>query len=1161
MMWRELYLERAPGVTPGLGVRECGPGLNVVVGPNAIGKSTLSRAARAALWDAEDFERRALRGRLVRRGEEWDVEREGDRPARWHGGGTARPALPDARFRGCFHLSLEELLRVGDTDENIAREVKLEMSGRYDLDAVCADARAFQARSRTVSTARERLARAAARVDEVEREARALMEREARLDPLRRERANLLRAVDDRNALEALRDAAAYEAELARLDASLAEDDPLLAKLRDADDFDRLEGQGAELADAERELEAARAALSEAEVALARLALPNDGVGDERLELGARHVRALERLAEERRELQPRLDALAGTAAAARAGTEEWTEDALRDAERLLEERAAADAEADALRSLLEGLGRADADDAGAERVDGDHGDAARALAALVDWCAAPASDGGSARGLLGSLLAAALLLACFAVAALLGAALPALAWLAPLAPIVVAWLLARRAGDKSDSPDRDAARRRYADSGAPEPSAWDAAGVRERLDALVEREAENRARRARTSWLDVRRNDLERIERRRAELDERANALREQLGVSGASALEARHVLDALRRDAERRGLEARADALDARLAASTEELEDVLEAAGVGRAGDRERALARWGDLERRAREHPSALAAKRAATSRRDDARRRLDRARAQRDEWLERRGVAEADVDRVLALRGAFADHLRRRTRAESLRGAVAERRARWAGRDDLLDLGCDEIEERIREAGEGAERARELDAKIASIEAELAQLEKDTRLPERETEREAAEEALDDLRDDALAGTALRELLGEVEARHRREGRPEVLRRADRHLAMFTRDAYRLDDAGDDALQVVEIGSRRRLGPGELSAGTRAQLLLAVRLAYAESIEGDDPLPLFLDEALLGADPERFAAIAHSLGTLIEEGRQVFYLTAEPREEFELRTALGALGESLVVHDLGARRDALIAAAGESLEVVPLAPVPAPEGRDFEDYARALGNVHAVDGFASADELHVLRLWADLPETAYRVLCERRETVGAARSFLEHTKDPPWDAKDRARFQARCCVAERTLELWRVGRAPRLDAETLRESPMGRSSKIEDIVALAERLCWDGDALICALESKEIKNVRGEMVAELREFLLAEGLLSTNAPLDFDALLARVLDDVQPLINDGALTREEAEQLAHRLYRWLEPSAVDVTREGEGESPSETAAAV
>ncbi|MEO2094530.1 MAG: hypothetical protein ABGY71_10745, partial [bacterium] len=104
MKWRSIQLLRAPGVADGLGVSACGAGLNLVIGPNGIGKSTLSRAASAVLWDEVSCESMHVAACFEFGDGAWDVTREGQRPAQWHSAKGERPNLPEARFRDCFYL-------------------------------------------------------------------------------------------------------------------------------------------------------------------------------------------------------------------------------------------------------------------------------------------------------------------------------------------------------------------------------------------------------------------------------------------------------------------------------------------------------------------------------------------------------------------------------------------------------------------------------------------------------------------------------------------------------------------------------------------------------------------------------------------------------------------------------------------------------------------------------------------------------------------------------------------------------------------------------------------------------------------------------------------------------------------------------------------------
>src|SRR5690606_32805647 len=101
---------------------------------------------------------------------------------------------------------------------------------------------------------------------------------------------------------------------------------------------------------------------------------------------------------------------------------------------------------------------------------------------------------------------------------------------------------------------------------------------------------------------------------------------------------------------------------------------------------------------------------------------------------------------------------------------------------------------------------------------------------------------------------------------------------------------------------------------RRLRLEELSTGTKAQLLVSARLAFALTLEDaadgepGETLPFVLDEALTTSDPRRFAELAGAVLDVVEaSGRQFVYLSARPEDaELWRRAAESRPGAPLAV---------------------------------------------------------------------------------------------------------------------------------------------------------------------------------------------------------------------------------------------------------------
>ena len=217
-----LTIERLPGLVGGFSLTGLSAGINLVVGPNASGKSSICRALDALLsGDPQDgpvsleAEFETSRGSLK-------VARQGS-DIHWTRAGEAveAPPLPDPRFRDCFTLRVDDLLAAADRHDPIAARIARDLAGGFDLDQLSNDG-PFKVQA---SGSKEKQAFAAAdrallRARNVHR---GIRERQGRLDSLLRQRDEAELAARQVAACERSLDLLAARTQLRQVDAELSE--------------------------------------------------------------------------------------------------------------------------------------------------------------------------------------------------------------------------------------------------------------------------------------------------------------------------------------------------------------------------------------------------------------------------------------------------------------------------------------------------------------------------------------------------------------------------------------------------------------------------------------------------------------------------------------------------------------------------------------------------------------------------------------------------------------------------------------------------------------------------------------------------------------------------------------------------------------------------
>ncbi len=1120
MKLTRLEIQSLPGIQPGFVLDDIATGTNLVVAPNAVGKSSLLRALRhlldeprpgdpAALSLAADFTAADGRYTVRRAGRDIQWLRDG-RPAE-------RPQLPAADRLHCYWLMLEDLLSAEPgQDERLVIELRRALGGGYDLDAL-AHLDGVQLGARHARREADSLNQAIRKRQEVEARYHVLTEDAARMPDLERRIDAAVRAEQRIRLLERA---------LALADARRRHREIIAAAAGFPPDMDCLTGQELDqLAELDARRRACQAELLRQQgveaAALARLeatGLSSRLPDAEQAAVARRKLEHARRLDQQRSAEQRRLteadaalaEARAGLGGEASPGTPSSTRaetptalspDAIARAEALARKLQSAEAEADALHRRVDDSGQ------DAQAIEAELGRHYKATEALQAWLATR-TPRVRRQGI--ALLVAGLAAAGTAGLAVLAKAWPTLAIAAiALAGILSAALL-RRTGD---------AKERFSTSGLPAPGTWTAAEVRTRLQQLDAQIAELQLATRRLHEADACRERLQALTITLDTLHRERDALAREVG------FDPRLTAMGLDRFVRLQDAQDRARAARGVAHSALERLQGE-----IAQHTTRVRAwLGQWTDPASLTDDLDTlevgldALLEQRelAVTAERDqqlaaDERQRLEReldAMNEAEHALYRRTGAlpdQPDPRTALAARlerlDAWRAHRNDRHAAETME---REARAGLADHPDLL-AGAEadepaslELElERARSEADELENLREM---RSTLRERLHGAGRDLALEQAMAAEAMERNRLEERYDQARFATAASLLIDDVSTTYRATHEPEVLRDARARFRRFTHHAFDLELDSQAGFLARDLRQQALRPLAELSSGTRMQLLLAVRIAWARQIEqGGLALPLFLDEALTTSDEDRFGEVARSLEQLVEEeGRQVFYLSAR---KHEARLWAHATGRSPKLIDLGEIRFGRTTAEREDYVLPVERTVPSPDGRSAEEYAALLG-VPKLDPSLPVADIHLFHLLRDRLELLHDLMAQWRiSRLGPLTTLLTGpaaAKAIP-DAIQRERLEERCRVVEAWWEAWQVGRGAPVSRGDLEASECVSETFIERVAERAALGGGDAATLISDLREGGVSRFRADAVNALEAWLERAGHLDPRTPLTAEA---------------------------------------------------------
>lgn len=1123
MKLKSLQIRVLPGLDPGFEV-DFDPGaVNVVTGPNASGKSSLVRAVRAMLYPQTQSEYAELRAEW-QRGEDILVSERRGHHVNWLADGRTvdPPGLPPMDAVGAFLIHAEDLNALGDTDQHIANHLRTLLAGGYDLDAV------LQQKLLTPPPRPKKLAQELGRLDQaVGTKEAEYAELDDELATLARLRRQLEQTADATGQLRAIEDALALADAIAERDALEQTQDKEFPSGMDrlrGDELERLNQADEKLQQRNRELASTRASLDGAREQLEQ----SGNVDPQTLEaLQAELADDRDRLADLEHRIEQSRDEIrklsgATALAARRLGKTEGLKPANKLDQNALEELEKRVDRVQAMREQIRTLTGELARTHVSSNITGRSQDDLReARQALQQWL-----DGARTSVLEGVLWGGLSIAAGLAAWRLLGPqGLDPLPELIMLILIALGVPLGLLANFTLRWRDQDQAVKAYLATDIEAPLGWTESEVQsrlERLDHELESATRHEISQARSSEV---RDQLNSQRNKFDQAREKLNTLAEDIGVGGDTRLETgfllwcRHLFEWQTRQSALLQARSELEALERRYAELKDRISVRLKKHGfddasekTGEAGDAGRGLAEGSrslaaivhQLTPRMRRNAELHNEGTALEHRINELTADIEQLRGARDPIFIQAGLKPDDreglalrVDQIEAWR-----QLEQGRRDQTTE--ISRLEARLADESELIRMAREQAREPLeRRHAELATRVAERDQinqRVGEIQTRHQDLLERRELQQLDSERAEVRRQLGNVLDDHLLSEAADLVIGDVRQAHQVSNEPAALTQAARWFERFTRHRYRLR-FHNDHFSALDTGDGRERAIGELSTGTRVQLLLAVRLAWIERLEDQaEALPVFMDEVLTTTDPDRYEAVVSSVQELVAEGRQMFYLTAQ-RDDAHAWSEWAGDGPAPHLIDMADVRAGHVEPLELTMPTGPHEKTPLPDPADMalEEWARAVG-VDAISPWRDAGSIHVFHILHDEIEQVAELVRYELARLGELESFLSSTQARKLISLEAAgQLEKRIQAARLIIDDWRERHDRPVDSRALVESAAISDNFMDRVRALNKELGGDPTALIQGLRDGKVSRFRSDNIDQLEGWLIDQGYC--NGQLD------------------------------------------------------------
>jgi DNA repair exonuclease SbcCD ATPase subunit len=1150
-------IDRAAGFeTAGFAVDEFSPGVNVVYGANAAGKTTLSEAIRWSLWPDEAPSSANVRTELTYDGDSGRIELNGGVAEHIRDGASADPIpVPSLDGGRRYSLSLHDMLQEETDDGEFANVIQRESTGGFDIDGVREEfglTGGASPATRGISET-QGAEEAIERVEELRREAPDLEAERAQLSQLEddfaaaaaaRERVDLLET-----AIEYKKAQDDYDQQVEKL--ALFPDE---LESFEGDELEQVDTLEEHIEEQKREEQEAAAKYRAATEKLAATELPEDGVSDEELQ-------TLQEKRDNLADAEDDRDRLARDVAEATTERDEIRGKIPLD----LDDETLCEVETDDLAELrsfvskvaeVEGKKRVEAavdewlGDDSEQRTDRETLESGRN--ALENWLAASsnrATEDKQSRGLIAAAVIAGILTAvsggviALAVNIVGGAAIMLLG-------LALAGYAAFSA--MSDDASTDSGRATHAETfrqtGLEEPATWEADAVRDRVADLRERLSSIEVDEQEAQKRDELRAQFD-IKEVKDELEAARERLQERFDTEVDDDIELAVTVERVERwqaaDEAVAGKEAGLQEAKNQVEKYREQFCTTAEPYTTGTypyavetSADVTAAIE---SLEQRQRDYEDATKRLAEVGGSVVEAHEELEQYRAEWESLFTERGLEPGDRDRLEALCEQYSEYeaaVKAKDKAETtLEHRRGDLRSHDAYEEATEERDRDDLEAELAEKQDTASEHDDLLQEKTELKTEIENAKASTEIADAVHERDKALAALRGALEADVADAVTDTLLEFVEEETVTSNQEPVFQRADVLLRRITDGQFelRLDDG---TFRAYDTGEQRRVDLNNLSSGTRVQVLLAVRVAFVEHREQETAPPLLLDETLAPFDDQRAETVLDTVIDLARDGRQVFYFTArhDERARWENRLEEADVEYNLQYLTAGDGHDPI--AESPTLETPGEIDVPEPDGDDHWTYRERL-NVPTFDPRQGAASAPLWYVTEDL-EVLYRLRTAGIERWGHLKSLLNiGAVDGLLSESSRKQVRQHGTALETFVEAYTVGRGKAVDRDVLEAIDAVSDNFIDEVSALADQVNGDPDALLEKVP--DIHRFGSRKTEKLRKCLRDEGYLDPRPKRPDEQIRSAVVDTYCQHGLEPNTAATAADRLLNRISADSEPS--------------------